>query len=1025
MSVRESRIQSERSLLDLLPPEDRAELLASCRSLGFSFGDVLMREGDEADSLYVLVSGRARVVQAGTSGEEVVLGSLTAGDVVGETALLHGGRRNATVRASGDVSALRLDRETFEALKEDHPRLVRWLEQCSNARLLFTFLRRSSAFARLPSPVTRDLVERLKPESVERGAVLIREGDGPGPMYLIQSGRLEVRRDDEAEGDDRAVAYLRAGDVAGEISLLKSVPRTATVRALTDAEVLVLQPSDFAEMEERWPEFRHAVEERLATYDFEAEARLPLDLAQELLPTDATKPSAVEEEAEEEVEEGFFRRSRAKRRFPFVRQVDEADCGVACLSMICRNYGRTVSLARLRTLAHTATDGTTLRNLCGAGEELGFATRPLRVSKSNVDSLPLPAILHWEGNHWVVLVSTSKDTVRIADPAIGVKRVPRSELFEKWSGYAAVFEPTPKFQEGGEGGSAAGWVWDYIRPHAGLLLKSFGLALVAALLAMILPILTQVVVDRVVIEGAKDALVLVLVGMAATFLFRTVSGLLQGYLVSFVAVRIDASLLDFLARRLLALPLSYFLARRAGDIQRRLDGARQVRQLIVTSGVTAVLALVQVIVAMGLMAVYSAGLTAWFLVVVPVYGGLMFAAARYLRRTYADLEASLGRYRSEQLDAIKGIETVKASSAEPAFRESLLQRFLGMAQEQFRADVAVLSYQSGVEAAGFLTSLLFLYLGARATMAGELSLGAFVAFLSLVSLAITPLRMLLWQWDDWQFARVLLERLRDVVESEPEQGWNRERLLPVRSLSGEIELRGVTFRYGGPDSTPVLNDLNLKVPAGQTIAIVGRSGSGKTTLVKLLSGLLEPTDGQVLYDGLDMKTLNYRELRRRMGFVLQNTHLFAGSVLDNITLGADPSVERAVASARAAHAHEFIERLPLGYETQIGETGVGLSGGQAQRVAIARAIYRNPAVLIFDEATSALDAESERAILENMETLLEGRTAFVIAHRLSTIRDADWTIVLERGEIVEQGTHEDLMDRRGLYFYLVSRQVGS
>jgi ATP-binding cassette subfamily B protein len=1032
VSTHEEPLRAERSLLDLLRPEDRAQLLSSCESMAFSFGDVVMRQGDEADSLFVLVSGRARVVQTAEGGEELVLGSLGAGDVVGETALLQGGRRMATVRASGDVSALRLDRSAFERLRQDHPAVVRWLEQCSRARLLFTFLKRGSALSRLPGPVIRDLVRLLTAEKVSRGQVLIREGEPPGPMYLIEKGRFRVDVAAESDAQEpRTVGWLRAGDVAGEISLLKGVPRTATVEALTDGVVLVLQPDQFHELEERWPEFRHAVEERLATYDYEAEARLPLDFAAEVLPAAAQRPSPLPEEGgveEAEAEEeaaGPGRRRRARRRFPFVRQVDEADCGVACLSMICRNHGKSVPLAKLRSLAHTATDGTTLRNLCHAGEELGLAARPLRVSRSNLDALPLPAILHWEGNHWVVLVSVGAESVRIADPAVGVRRIPREELFEKWNGYAATFEPTPAFRATDEGAQAAGWIWDAVRPHVGVLAKAVGLSVVAALLAMLLPILTQVVVDRVVVEGASEVLYLVLVGMGAIFVFRTLSGLLQGYLVAFVAVRLDASILDFLARRLLALPLSYFLARRAGDIQRRLDGARQVRQLIVSSGVNAVLALIQVSLAVVIMAVYSLGLTAWFLLVLPVYGVLTWTAARFLRRTYEDVEASLGRYRSDQLDAIKGIEAVKASSAEPAFRESLLQRFLAMARQQFRADLAVLSYQSGVEAAGFLTSLLFLYLGAQRTIEGELTLGAFVAFLSLVSLAITPLRLLLWQWDDWQFARVLLARLRDVVEAEPEQGWNRERLLPVRSLSGAIELRGVTFRYGGPESRPVLNNLSLKVPAGQTVAVVGRSGSGKTTLIKLLSGLLEPSDGQILFDGIDLRTLNYRDLRQKLGFVLQDTHLFAGSVQENITLGCDASLERVVAAARAAHAHEFIEQLPLGYETQVGETGVGLSGGQAQRVAIARAIYRNPVVLIFDEATSALDAESERAILENMGTLFEGRTVFVIAHRLSTVRDADWTIVLEQGEIVEQGTHDELMDRRGLYFYLVSRQVGT
>jgi len=1026
------------SLLDLLAPEDRAKLIAACTPLAYSFGDVIIREGEDADALFILVSGRARVVQRTESGEELILWNLQPGEVVGETALLQGGKRTATVRASSDVNALRLDQEAFDNLRQEHPAMGVWLEVSRHARLLFGFLKRASAFRRLPSNIIRDLVKVLKAESVSEGDRLIRQGDPPGPMYLIQEGRLRVLR--EEDGKVKTVGYLREGDVAGEIALLRDIPRTATVEAMSDCKVLALSADDFHTLEDRWPEFRHAVEERVATYDYQSEARLPLDFVSEVVPAQAFVPptlpeeeevseaaSALEGEASEEepfaAPGGLFRKRRSKRRFHYVRQIDEMDCGVACLAMVCRHYGRRVSLTRLHALAHTATDGTTLRNLCHAAEELGLAARPLRVSRQNFDRLPLPAVLHWEGDHWVVVVDVRPKKVRIADPGVGDRWLPREEVEEKWTGYAAIFDVTPAFAATKEKTTSWDWVARYIRPHTGSLGKALGLALIASLLTLALPVLTQVVVDRVVIGGAAEALTIVLVSLLAVFVFRTVSQLLQGYLIAFVAVRIDAGILDYLARRLLSLPVRYFQSRRTTDIQRRLDGARQVRSMAVSSGVAALLAVVQIILAVALMVVYSPALTSLFVLVAPLYAGLALSTGRYMKRLYDDLEDSAAKYRGEQLDALRGIESVKATSAEYHFRENLIERFLRMAKQQFRADLAVLSYQTGVEAAGFLTSLLFLWLGAQFTMAGELTLGAFVAFISLVALAVTPLGTVLTYWDDLQVAKVLVGRLQDVLDSEPEQGYDRARLLPVKTLSGAVELRGVGFRYGGPESPSILSSINLKVQPGQTLAIVGRSGSGKTTLVKLLAGLLEATEGSIIYDGVDLRTLNYRDLRRKIGFVLQDTHLFSSSVLENIALGDEPNLERAVAAARAAAAHEFIERLPLGYETRVGEAGLGLSGGQRQRIAIARAIYSNPTIIVFDEATSSLDAESERAILENMSTLFEGRTVFVIAHRLSTIRDADWTVVLEQGEIVEQGTHDELMDRRGLYFYLVSRQV--
>jgi ATP-binding cassette subfamily B protein len=349
-----------------------------------------------------------------------------------------------------------------------------------------------------------------------------------------------------------------------------------------------------------------------------------------------------------------------------------------------------------------------------------------------------------------------------------------------------------------------------------------------------------------------------------------------------------------------------------------------------------------------------------------------------------------------------------------------------VAHKLFRADFTTMGYDAGADAIVFLGLGLFLWAGAREVLAGQLTIGGLVAFNSLVTLASVPIHNLLLLWDSLQRSTVLLDRLDDVFEHEPEQGHDRSRLRPVRSLTGHVAFRKVGFRYGGPEAPAILQDITLEVPAGKTVAIVGRSGSGKTTLAKCLAGLLEPTEGAILFDGLDLKTLNYRDVRHHIGFVLQDAYVFAESIVRNIGFGDDePDMERVVWAAQTAAAEEFIERLPFGYDTRVGETGLALSGGQRQRIAIARALYHKPPILVFDEATSSLDTESERAVQHNIEALLKGRTSFVIAHRMSTIRYADLIVVLERGRIAEQGTHEELMQRQGLYYYLASQQIGT
>ncbi len=471
--------------------------------------------------------------------------------------------------------------------------------------------------------------------------------------------------------------------------------------------------------------------------------------------------------------------------------------------------------------------------------------------------------------------------------------------------------------------------------------------------------------------------------------------------------------------------MTYFNSRRTGDIQRRLDGGRQVREFALHHGIGALLAAIQLIGAVVLMIVYSPLLAFTFLATIPLYAGLMYFSRKVLRPLFATVEESQGKYSSRQIDAITGIEAVKAAAAEDVFREQMLNEFLAVSKKMFRGSFVVMSYDSVLQSIGLISTAIFLWVGANQVITGYLSIGGFVAFSSLTALAYAGILRTLGVWDHMQFATVLLNRLNDIFEQEPEQGRDRSQLKPVRSLEGRIELRGVSFKYGGPESPDILKNITLDIAPGRLVALVGRSGSGKTTLVKLIAGLLEPTEGSILFDRIDLKKLNYRDVRRLIGMVLQENHIFSDTIARNIALGdAEPDLERVFAAAQTAAAHDFISRLPLGYETKIGESGLSLSGGQKQRIAIARAIYNNPSVLIFDEATSALDTESERAIQDNVARLMTGRTSIVVAHRLSTIREADLIVVLEKGMIAEVGNHDQLMAHRGLYFYLSSQQMG-
>jgi ATP-binding cassette subfamily B protein len=1017
-------------------------------SVTYRFGESIVREGAPSDAVFLVVSGRARAVRRGEDGTEVSLGTIGPGELIGELSFVEGSTRTATVRASEDLHALRLERARLQRLLERYPTIRSVLELQARRRTIQNLLRRWSPLGQLPVPVLRDLVEKLERREAKPGERIISEGDPSGPMFLVEDGRLRVFS--KRNGETHDLAFLREGEYFGELSLLTGAPRAATVEALTECRLFSLSPESFKTLADEHEPFRALVNERAAEYDYKRQAQIPLDFYGEIAPASAlaetgVSPHQVERGPEPSPENGArpseapppdepfatgdglfrWRGRRRVRRFPFLMQIDQMDCGVACIAMICRYYGRRVGLARIRELARTATDGTSLRSLCRAATELGIASRAVKASHRNLDQIPLPALAHWEGNHWVCLLEVRKKKVRVADPAQGDRWVPREEFDKNWSGYVGLFEPTPAFENAPEEDISPLWLVGFLKPHAGTLLQAVLLALASSGLAMLMPVFSQLVVDRVIVEGEARLLNGVLVAMVLTALLLCATSLLQRYLLAHVTLRVDASSLDFITRTLLDLPLKYFQTRRTGDIERRLDGLYYVRELAVTSGIAALVATTTVIAAVVMMVVYSPSLALVYVLVAPLYVVLTRWFVSRIRPLFQSLEEQHGRYRSHRIDAIRGMEAVKASAAEAAFREKLLERFVLLTRDQMRADLNVQGFRVGAETIGLLATAFFLWAGARRVATGELTLGALIAFTSLVALTNQPILALLSMWDRLQLAGVLLRRIADIFETEPEQGHDRSGLLAVPTLSGAVEVRNLSVRYGGPEAPPILDGISFAVPAGSVVAIVGRSGSGKTTLVRCLAGLVDAAEGSILFDGIDLRRLRHRDLRRMIGFVLQESHIFDGTILENIAFGDEPDLERAMRAAKTAAAHDFIMGLPLGYETRVGETGVLLSGGQRQRIVISRAIYRKPPIVIFDEATSALDSESERAIQESLEQRFVGTTLFVIAHRLSTVRHADQILVLDRGRIVERGTHDSLMETRGLYFYLVSQQIGA
>jgi ATP-binding cassette, subfamily B, bacterial HlyB/CyaB len=557
--------------------------------------------------------------------------------------------------------------------------------------------------------------------------------------------------------------------------------------------------------------------------------------------------------------------------------------------------------------------------------------------------------------------------------------------------------------------------------------RVFGEVLAASfflqILALVTPLFFQVVTDKVLAHRGFTTLDVLVFGLVTVSMFEGILGALRTYVFAHTTNRVDVELSARLFRHLLALPIAYFQARRAGDSVARVRELENIRNFLTSSALTLVIDLFFTFVFLAVMFYYSPFL-AWIVMAsFPFYAVISAAATPVFRRR---LEEKFNRGAENQaflVESISGIETLKAMAVEPQMQQRWEEQVAAYVQASFRVLALGNSASQTVQFVSKLVTALTIYFGAYLVIDGQLTVGQLIAFNMLAGRVAQPVLRLAQIWQDFHQARVSIARLGDILNSAPEPAYNPARTA-LPAIRGDIAFEHVVFRYR-LDGQEILHDVTLQVPAGQMVGIVGPSGSGKSTLTKLVQRLYVPESGRVLVDGTDIAVVDVAWLRRQVGVVLQENVLFNRTIRDNIAL-ADPgmAMERAIAAAKLAGAHDFILELPEGYDTMVGERGASLSGGQRQRIAIARALVTNPRILIFDEATSALDYESERVIQQNMRKIAENRTVLIVAHRLSSVRAADRIITIERGRIVEDGTHDDLIRTGGRYASLHRLQAG-
>ncbi len=712
------------------------------------------------------------------------------------------------------------------------------------------------------------------------------------------------------------------------------------------------------------------------------------------------------------------------------------DCGPTCLQMIAKYHGRYYSLETIRRHSHITREGVSMLGISDAAEAIGFRTMGVKVDYNKLlEEQPVPFVAHWNQEHFVVVYKIEKDKVWVADPAHGKVTFSREEFIKSWAstvkdgerqGVCLLLEPTPEFYNREEEPlqkNGFAFLFKYLRPHKKFIIQLVLGLLVGSLLQLVFPFLTQAVVDIGINTQNINFIYLVLAAQLMLFLSRMSVEFIRSWIMLHISTRINISLISDFLIKLMRLPIRFFDTKMTGDIIQRIEDHSRIEHFLTGQTLSVLFSMVNLVIFGAVMAYYSTSIFVVFL----IGSGLYFIWVYLFMRKRRDIDykrfAQMSSEQSNLIQLITGMQEIKLNNCEKQKRwewERIQARL-------FRVNVQSLSLSQYQQVGGLFfnetKNIIITIMAALAVVHGQMTLGMMLSVQYILGQLNSPIDQMIGFVHSAQDAKISLERLGEIHNKEDEESFEADRLTQLPSKT-DLQIDAVTFQYEGPHSPKVLDRVSIPIPARKVTAIVGTSGSGKTTLIKMLLGFYSPMEGEIKVGENNLNNFNQGWWRSKCGVVMQDGFIFSDTIAKNIAVSDEHiNRERLLYAVKVANIQEYIDGLPLGYNTKIGQEGVGLSQGQKQRILIARAVYKEPEYIFLDEATNALDANNEKVIMENLDHFFKGRTVIVVAHRLSTVRNADQIIVLEKGKVVETGSHLELVDRSGAYFNLVKNQL--